>query len=97
MQAFTTKPSLDNKHPMIPTAWTKTFQALLSVCLLTLFSSSAFSFATYEGCGGCHGQFDGDDYVSKKDGTRWNTDLMSGHGDFVDSCDACHKSGGRGD
>lgn len=45
---------------------------------------------------GCHGDFRAGGYVSKKDGTNWGTDLMSGHVNFLNGdCSACHSSGGR--
>jgi hypothetical protein len=87
-----------NNRPLNPTGWTKTLQCLVGAGLLILFSSSAFSYPTYEGCKSCHGSFPGDPYVSNKDGSRWNTDLMDGHEAFVSgNCDACHKSGPKGE
>jgi len=87
-----------NIRPLIPTGWTKTLQYLVGAGLLILFSSSVFSYPTYEGCKSCHGNFPGDPYVSNKDGSRWNTDLMDGHEAFVSgNCDACHKSGPKGE
>ena len=87
-----------NNNPIISTTWSSTFQALISVTLLMIFSSSAFSYPTYAGCEDCHGKFKEGTYESNKDGTSWGTDLMDGHEAFVgDNCDACHKSGSKGE
>ena len=94
MRLETTKDSHGNKWPMIQAGWKKTWQALLSVTLLILFSSPTFSYPTYEGCKDCHGGFKDDPYISNVDGETWGTDLMDAHEAFVsDNCDACHKSG----
>lgn len=92
MRLQTTKHNHDNQCRMIRAAWKTTSQALLSVTLLVLFSSPAFSYADYDGCKACHGDFKGDDYISKSDGTAWGQHLMDGHESFVDECDACHQS-----
>jgi mono/diheme cytochrome c family protein len=66
--------------------------------VLTLLSSIALAYPTYDGCKQCHGGFEEDNYISKQDGARWNQSLMDAHETFVgDECDACHKAGGRGE
>jgi len=98
MRLNTKRYRLDNGYLVNSTGWSQTFQALLSAILLILFSSSAFAYSSYDGCKNCHGDFNGDDYVSKKDGSNWGTDLMSGHEAFVSgTCNACHKDGSRGE
>jgi hypothetical protein len=97
MQHYMTNDSPGNKHLMMPTVWKTYLRALLSATLLFVFSTSAFSYPTYEDCKACHGDFNGDDYVSNKDGSVWGMNLMEGHGTFVPECFACHKSGSRGE
>ena len=96
MQHYTTNDNSGNNNPMTPTVWKTYLQALFSVTLLIMFSTSVFSYPTYDGCKTCHGDFKGDDYVSKKDGSAWGMHLMDGHESFIPECDACHKSGPRG-
>lgn len=69
----------------------------MSALFLVVFSSIALAYPDYSGCKSCHGGFDGSNYTSKTDGTRWSKNLMDGHETFVGGeCDACHKSGGKG-
>jgi hypothetical protein len=64
--------------------------------LVPLLTAPAFGYSTYsDGCIVCHGDFNSGTYVSNKDGTNWGTDLMSGHLQFISSCDTCHWSGPR--
>ena len=87
-----------NKFQVVPTRLGKTLKVLATVVLLLFFSSPAFPYSTYDGCKNCHGGFLEDNYISKSDGASWNQSLMDGHETFVgDECDACHKSGGRGE
>ena len=79
-----------------PVGWINPLRAILGTAMLILFSSSAFSYPTYEGCKECHGGFQDAPYISNKDGSNWGTDLMDAHVAFVSGeCDACHKTGGR--
>ena len=72
--------------------------AAMAAILLTFFSAIALAYPTYDGCKGCHGDFEDDNYISKQDGARWNQSLMDAHETFVgDECDACHKDGGLGE
>ena len=83
---------------MNPRHWQMTLTTSLSVLLLVVFSMTAFGYSDYDGCKDCHGDFEDNNYVSKSDGARWNQSLMDGHETFVgDECDACHKSGGKGE
>ncbi|MDH3589647.1 MAG: hypothetical protein OEQ74_09605, partial [Gammaproteobacteria bacterium] len=73
--------------------------AMLAAALLFAWSGSVTAYPTYDDCAGCHGDFNGDDYTSLRDGTAWGTDLMSGHLTFIDGagnedCQTCHMSGG---
>lgn len=71
---------------------------LVITLLFFLFYSTAFASPTYEGCKVCHGGFNDNSYTSLHDGANWANGLMEGHKTFVgDNCDACHKSGGRGE
>ena len=98
MRFCTTNFSTTTNNLIIPVDWIKPLKAILGTVLLILFSSSVFSYATYDGCKDCHGGFEEDNYVSKKDGSSWGTDLMDGHEAFVSgNCDTCHKAGGRGE
>jgi len=73
-------------------------RAILGTFLLILFSSSAFSYPTYDGCQGCHGKFEEGTYISKKDGSNWGKNLMDAHEAFVSGkCNACHKSDSKGE
>jgi len=72
--------------------------ASMSLIVLVVYSSGVSAFPTYDGCKDCHGSFTRDNYVSEQDGARWNQSLMDGHENFVsDACDACHKSGSKGE
>ena len=83
---------------IIPAGWINPLRAILGGVLLILLSSPVFSYPTYEGCKDCHGGFKDGNYVSNKDGSNWETDLMDAHEAFVsDNCDACHKSGSKGE
>jgi len=76
----------------------KIILALMSGLISIVFAITAGAYPDYEGCKDCHGDFKGDDYVSNQDQTPWGQSLMSGHETFVgDECDACHKSGSRGE
>lgn len=71
---------------------------LLFGLFLIVFSSVVLAYEDYSGCSECHGGFRSGTYTSLATGDSWGTDLMSGHESFVgDECDACHKSGGRGE
>jgi hypothetical protein len=71
---------------------------LVTTLLFVLFCSTAFASPTYEGCEDCHGGFRDSPYTSLTDGTNWGDDLMDAHAVFVgDECNACHKSGSRGE
>ena len=79
---------------MNPIGWINPLRAILVTAILILFSSSVFSYPTYDGCESCHGPFKEGTYISKKDSSNWGTDLMDGHEAFVSGeCDACHKTG----
>ena len=68
------------------------------VLAIVIFSSSAVAFPTYTGCADCHGDFNSGTYSSLQDSTNWGATLMDGHKPFVsDNCDACHKSGAKGE
>ena len=72
------------------------------IFLLMIFSSQVLAYEDYSGCADCHGGFKGDNYTSLQDGTNWGSDLMDGHQPFIsnvsnDTCDACHKSGAKGE
>lgn len=83
---------------IIPVDWKNPLRAILGTVFLILFSSPAFPYATYDGCKDCHGGFEEDNYISKKDGSSWGTDLMDGHEAFVsNNCDTCHKTGSKGE
>ena len=94
MRFCTTNFSTVSNSLIIPAGWINPLRAILGTAILILFSSSAFSYPTYDGCEGCHGLFKEGTYISNKDGSNWGTDLMDAHEAFVSgNCDACHKSG----
>jgi len=83
---------------MNPRHWQRTLVGSIGALLFILFSSVAFAYPTYDGCKNCHGDFEDDNYVSLQDGAGWGRSLMDRHETFVgDNCDACHKSGSKGD
>jgi subtilase family serine protease len=83
---------------MAASHWFKTLTSVLVVILTIVFSQSAFAYPTYEDCADCHGGFRDSPYTSNHDGTNWGDDLMDAHANFVGGeCDACHKSGSRGE
>ena len=82
---------------MNPRKWHLILTSSISALLLIVFSHSVFAYSDYDGCKGCHGDFEDNNYVSKVDGSRWSQSLMDGHETFVsDKCDACHKEGSKG-
>ncbi len=82
---------------MNPRKWHLILTSSISALLLIVFSHSVFAYSDYDGCKGCHGDFEENNYVSKVDGSRWSQSLMDGHETFVsDKCDACHKEGSKG-
>jgi len=75
-----------------------TSPTLITSLLFVLFCSTAFASPDYQGCAECHGGFNDNSYTSLHDGASWANGLMEGHKTFVgDECNACHKSGPRGE
>jgi len=77
--------------------------SLIVVPLAALWAPSAFAYPNWSGCSGCHGgAFNQGNYVSNHDGTPWNTNLMDGHEQIIESlmgelpgndeCTVCHVS-----
>ena len=98
MRFCTTNFSTVTNNLIIPVDWIKPLRAILVIVLLILFSSSAFSYPTYDGCQRCHGKFEEGTYISKKDDSNWGNNLMDAHEVFVSgNCNACHKSGSKGE
>ncbi len=75
--------------------------SLIVVPLMALWALSASASPDWSGCSGCHGgAFNQGSYVSNHDGTPWNTDLMTGHLEIIESlvgefpqnteCSVCH-------
>ena len=69
---------------MTPQRWQVTFTTSVSTLLFALFSSIVFAYPDYDGCKGCHGDFEEDNYVSMQDGSRWNQSLMDGHETYAE-------------
>jgi hypothetical protein len=69
----------------------------LALLFLCAGAANAGIPGTYgDGCVGCHGDFNGDIYVSLVDGQSWGTNLMGGHIDILDGdCDTCHTDPSR--
>ncbi len=83
---------------MKPGHWQAVLITLMGGMLCVFISDAAFAFPTYEDCKDCHGGFRDSPYTSLHDGSTWGDDLMDAHVGFVgDECNACHKSGGRGE
>ena len=83
---------------MTSARWQMTLTASVTAVLLLIFTSAVWAFPTYDGCEDCHGDFLDSPYTSLQDGTNWGTSLMRGHEAFIGtSCDACHKSGSKGE
>jgi hypothetical protein len=83
-----------------------TLTTLGAVALTLLFSTPASAYETYStdgetgNCASCHGDFNGENYVSNSDGTAWNDHLMDGHKSFIDDsgndqCNVCHSGNNR--
>jgi hypothetical protein len=84
--------------PMNPRQGILTLFTSVSAVLFVFFSSTALAFPTYEGCKECHQGFRDNPHISLFDETNWGDDLMDPHVSFVGgNCDACHKSGPRGE
>ncbi len=77
------------------------------VLLAALWAPPASAWQTYSAdpvsntgnCANCHGDFNGGNYTSLKDGTPWPANLMNGHNRFIDGgfavqCQTCHISPG---
>jgi cytochrome c553 len=78
--------------------WKLITTSAIIALVFAIFSNVIWAFPDYDGCKDCHGGFKDNDYVSKQDSSPWNESLMDGHETFVgDECDACHKSGGKGE
>ena len=78
--------------------WQTSLATLMVVVAFVIFSNAVSAFPTYTGCASCHGDFNNGTYTSLQDGTSWGATLMDGHKPFVaDNCDACHKSGAKGE
>ena len=77
---------------MNPRDWQRIISTSIIALISIIFITAAHAYSTYSGCKGCHGDFKGDDYISKQDGTACGQHLMKGHEKFVDECDACHQS-----
>jgi hypothetical protein len=72
--------------------------ATIILILPLLFGTASFAYDKYSNCNDCHGDFRASPYISKKDGTDWQTDLMDGHLNFIsgnDRCDVCHAGNDR--
>jgi hypothetical protein len=83
---------------MNPRHWQLPFMGSISALFFVISSSTAFAHPTYDGCKNCHGDFEDNNYVSLQDGAGWGGSLMDRHETFVgNKCDACHKSGSKGD
>lgn len=83
---------------MTPACRQAKWAASASALLFFFFSNAVSAFPTYENCKDCHGEFRNSPYTSLHDGSNWDDGLMDAHVVFVgDECQACHKSGGRGE
>lgn len=72
--------------------------AVIIMVVPLLYGGAVFAYDKYSNCNDCHGDFRASPYVSNKDGTNWQTDLMDGHLNFIsgnDRCDVCHSGNDR--
>ena len=75
--------------------------SLLCAAGLLLGASSALAYPSYSldpvantgYCAHCHGDYNGANYTSLKDGTPWGSNLMAGHQPWVNfDCAGCHPT-----
>jgi hypothetical protein len=73
---------------------------VIALVLCTVWAVRANAYRTYSengdatNCRACHGDFQAANYVSRHDGTPWNTSLMAGH--YINmvsfACKTCHQA-----